>query len=86
VSAVLRGRETDLCRRSIERRVRRATGLTLGAIRQIERARKAAEFLDRGATILDAGMRAGYADQAHLTRSLKRFMGQTPAQIAKEAV
>ena len=86
VSDVLRGREPDLCRRSIERRVRRATGLTLGAIRQIERAKKAAELLDRGATILDVVMRAGYADQAHLTRSLKRFMGQTPAQIAKEAV
>jgi AraC-like DNA-binding protein len=86
VRAVLQGRETGLCRRSIERRVRRATGLTIGAIRQIERARKAAELLDRGATILDAGMSAGYADQAHLTRSLKRFMGQTPAQIAKEAV
>jgi AraC-like DNA-binding protein len=86
VSAVLRGRETGLCRRSVERRVRRATGLTLGAIRQIGRARKAAELLDQGATILDAGMSAGYADQAHLTRSLKRFMGQTPALIAKEAV
>src|SRR5260370_25545815 len=86
VSAVLRGRETDLCRRSIERRIRRATGLTLGAIRQIERAKKAAELLDQGTTILDVVMAAGYADRAHLTRSLKRFMGQTPAQIAKEAV
>jgi AraC-like DNA-binding protein len=86
VSAVLQGRQMDLSSRSIERRVRRATGLTLGTIRQIERAKKAAELLDRGATILDAGMHAGYADQAHLTRSLKRFMGQTPAQIAKEAV
>jgi AraC-like DNA-binding protein len=86
VSAILRGRQTDLCQRSIERRVRRATGLTLGAIRQIERAKKAAELLDQGATILDVVTCAGYADQAHLTRSLKRFMGQTPGQIAKEAV
>ena len=86
VNAVLQGRQMDLSRRSIERQVRRATGLTLGTIRQIERAKNAAELLDRGATILDAGMHAGYADQAHLTRSLKRFMGQTPAQIAKEAV
>jgi hypothetical protein len=86
VSAVLGGHQTDLSRRSIERRVRRATGLTRGAIRQIERAREAVKLLDRGATILDAVMRAGYADQAHLTRSLKRFMGQTPAQIAKDAV
>ena len=86
VSAVLRGGETDLSQRSVERRVRRATGLTLGAIRQIERAKKAAELLDQGATILDVVLRTGYADQAHLTRSLRRFMGQTPAQIAKEAV
>jgi AraC-like DNA-binding protein len=86
VSAVLQGRQTDLSRRSVERRVRRATGLTLGAIRQVERAQKAAKLLDQGATILDAVMRAGYADQAHLTRSLKRFMGQTPAQIARQAV
>jgi hypothetical protein len=86
VGAVLRGCETELSRRSVERRVRRATGLTLGTIRQIERARHAAELLDRGATILDAGMSAGYADQAHLTRSLSRFMGQTPAQIARGVV
>jgi AraC-like DNA-binding protein len=26
--------------------------------------------------------RAGYVDQPHLTRSLKRFVGQTPSQIA----
>ena len=25
---------------------------------------------------------SGYADQPHLTRSLKRFAGQTPSQIA----
>jgi hypothetical protein len=26
---------------------------------------------------------ADYADQPHLTRSLKRFAGQTPAQIVR---
>ena len=86
VNAILRGRETDLSQRSVERRIRRATGLTLGAIRQIERAKEAADLLDQGATILDVVLRAGYADQAHLTRSLKCCMGQSPAQIAKEAV
>jgi AraC-like DNA-binding protein len=85
VIAALQGHAIRLSRRSVERRVRRITGLTLGTIRQIERATKAAELLDRGATILDAVARAGYADQAHLTRSLKRFVGQTPAQIASDA-
>ncbi len=31
---------------------------------------------------MDAVELAGYADQAHLTRALRRFVGQTPAQIA----
>jgi hypothetical protein len=26
----------------------------------------------------------GYYDQPHLTRSLKRFMGKTPAEIVRE--
>jgi AraC-like DNA-binding protein len=26
---------------------------------------------------------AGYFDQAHLTRSLRRFIGQTPMQIVR---
>jgi methylphosphotriester-DNA--protein-cysteine methyltransferase len=59
--------------------------LTLGAIKQIDRAYKATALLDAGATILDVVTQAGYADQAHLTRSLIRFMGQTPGRIATEA-
>jgi hypothetical protein len=86
VVAALQNHPIDISRRSVERRVRRATGLTLGAIRQIERANEAAAFLDAGATIGETIVRAGYADQAHLTRSLKRFIGQTPAQVAREAV
>jgi methylphosphotriester-DNA--protein-cysteine methyltransferase len=61
--------------------VLRATGLTQDAIRQIERARRAADLLDRGESIAETVARAGYADQAHLTRSLKRFVGETPGQI-----
>lgn len=85
VVAALQDRAADFSQRTIERRVLRATGLTRGAIRQIERAGKAAELLDGGSTILDAVERLGYADQSHLTRSLKRFLGQTPAEIAAEA-
>ena len=69
----------------MERRVRRATGLTVGVIRQIERAHDATRRLDAGSSISDAVADAGYADQAHLTRSLKRFMGQTPGRMVQEA-
>jgi Transcriptional regulator containing an amidase domain and an AraC-type DNA-binding HTH domain len=35
-------------------------------------------------SILDVVYEAGYYDQPHLTRSLKYFIGQTPAQIMQE--
>ena len=68
--------------RTVRRRFLQATGLTPGSIRQIERARRAVEMLERGLPILDTVYEAGYSDQPHMTRSLRRFIGQTPAQIA----
>jgi Helix-turn-helix domain len=81
-AAALQGDVTGLSTRSVERRVARATGLTRGTIRQIRRADTAVELLSRGVPPLDVARRAGYADQSHMTRSLKRFVGQTPSQIA----
>ncbi len=69
--------------RSIQYRFVKATGLTQKAIQQIERARRAAALLEQGVPILDTAYQLGYFDQAHLTNSLKRFTGQTPAQLAR---
>ena len=85
VPAALQGDAGGWSRRSVERRVSRATGLTLGTIGQIRRAERAVELLCRGASPLDAADQAGYADQSHLTRSLTRFAGRTPAQVAASA-
>ena len=82
VEPAVRGEVTGLSPRSVERRVRRATGLTRGAIRQIWRADHAVELLTRGAPAREAARRAGYADQPHMTRSLRRLVGQTPSRIA----
>jgi AraC-like DNA-binding protein len=82
VTAALRGESRNVTTRTIERRFQQVTGLTRGAIRQIERARRAAHLLRRGAPLLDVAFDVGYYDQAHLTRSLKRFVGQSPAKIA----
>lgn len=68
--------------RSVQRRFRRATGITHAAYRSIERARAAANLLRSGVPIVDVAHRTGYFDQAHLTRSLKHLIGQTPAHIA----
>src|SRR5215207_1165545 len=77
-SAGLHGDVKGLSTRSVERHVLRATGLTRGVIRQIRRAEGAVGLLSRGVPAHDVAHHAGYADQPHLTRSLKRFVGQTP--------
>jgi AraC-like DNA-binding protein len=66
-----------------QRRFLRATGLTRGIVDQIERAHQAVALLEQGVSIADAYYHVGYADQPHLTRSLKRFIGQTPGQILR---
>jgi len=83
VDDVLRGRTLDLSLRSLQRRFLHVTGLTYKAIQQIERARHALVLLQSGIPIPETAFRAGYFDQPHLTRSLKLFAGQTPAQIVE---
>jgi len=83
VQAVVQGDPSALSPRSVQRHFVRATGLTQAAHRQIERARRAADLLRAGVPILDAVHALGYADQAHLTRALKRHCGRTPAWIAR---
>ncbi len=81
VNAALQGQLNALSLRSIQRRFVRATGVANRTIYQIERARYATILLKQGVSILDTVQAAGYADQPHLTRSLKHLIGQTPAQI-----
>jgi AraC-like DNA-binding protein len=83
VQAVLQNRPLEMSLRTVQRRFLHATGMTRGTLDQIERAREAAALLEQGRSIADALYQAGYADQPHLTRSLKRFIGQTPGQILR---
>lgn len=82
VAAAIEGTPPDLSPRSLQYRFLNATGMTQATYRQIARARRAAALLAQGTPILDTVHETGYFDQAHMTRSLKRFIGQTPAQIA----
>ena len=83
VTAVLAGHPLDLSPRSLQYHFLRATGLTYKTIQQIERALQAKTLLEEGISILDTVHQLGYYDQSHLTNSLKRFLGQTPAQIVR---
>ena len=86
VEAAIRGDRQPLTLRSVQRHFRRTTGMTHGLFRQIERARYATTLLRDGASILDAVHEAGYFDQAHLTRSLKVLIGETPASVMRQDV
>ena len=83
VQAALHDQLKDLSLRTAQRHFLRTTGLTHRAVRQIERARYATTLLQQGLSILDVVYEAGYFDQPHLTRSLKQFIGYTPAQIIR---
>jgi hypothetical protein len=85
IEPVLRGEPQELSPRSVQRRFVQATGLTQGSIRKIKRARQATLLLQQGVPILDTVERAGYSDQAHLTRALKHLIGKTPAQIINKS-
>jgi AraC-like DNA-binding protein len=67
--------------RTLQRHHKRTTGLTQSQSQQVARARKAFILLQEGKSIVDAAFEAGYADQAHMTRSMKLLAGQTPGQI-----
>jgi hypothetical protein len=82
VNAALRNQLPDISARTVRHRFLRATGLTQSHIHQMKRAQQAAALLQQGVSILDTVFEAGYYDQSHLTRSLKRFVGYTPAEIA----
>ena len=77
---------SDVSERTIRRRFLHATGLTPNIIQQIQRARQAAFLLEQETPILDVVYQTGYADQPHLTRSLKRFLGYTPTQFINTTI
>jgi AraC-like DNA-binding protein len=50
------------------------------------RVRHASAMLVAGATIAEAAMQAGFADQSHFTRHFKRLTGMTPRQYVSRRV
>ena len=86
VEAAIQGHTPDISIRSLQYRFLQATGLNHKTIQQIERARSAVSLLEQGTPISDTAFELGYFDQAHLSNSLKRFMGGTPAQIVQKSM
>lgn len=81
VTEVRRGHRPATSARTVERRFRTATGLTQGAVRQIERARRASALLSGGVPVGDVVSTLEYFDEPHLARALRRFVGRTARQL-----
>ena len=82
VDDALQGGAGAVSLRTLQRRFYVATGLARRTVRQIEQARRAAVRLREGATPADVTHELGYYDQPHLTRSVRRYLGRTPAELA----
>jgi hypothetical protein len=78
---ILQRNPESLSLRTAQRHFLRATGLSYATYRQIGRVRYATSLLREGVPILDAVHSSRYFDQAHLTRSFRRFIGETPSSI-----
>lgn len=85
VGALVRGDRPALSQRTVERRFRAATGLTRGAVAQIERVRTAAGMIMAGTPVSDVVDTLGYYDEPHLARMLRRYVGRSAQQLRSGA-
>lgn len=69
--------------RTVQRHFRETTGITPYAFTQVRRAHRAAELLRAGERPADVAAATGYTDQPHLTRSLRRILGETPGAVQR---
>jgi AraC-like DNA-binding protein len=81
VAEALRSERPAVTDRTLERRFRAATGLTQGAVRQIQRARAAAGLLTSDGAVSDVVGTLGFYDEPHLARALRRYVGRTARQL-----
>ena len=74
--------QTGFSPRSLHRRCTAALGYGPKTLDRILRFRRALSLIDRQVSFADAALRAGYADQAHLTNEFRRLSGSTPREIS----
>lgn len=73
----------DLNERTLRRRCRDAFGYGPKTLDGILRFRRALPLIRRG-ELAAAALRAGYADQAHMSREVRRLAGVPPGRLARE--
>ena len=81
VTAALSGHPLATSHRTVQRHFTQTTGVTQKSMEQINRAQQAVKMIQTGAKPVDVAAEAGYTDQAHLSKSLKRIMGTPPSDV-----
>jgi len=79
----LLARETGLSRYGVIRAVSSAVGLTPVAYMIQLRVVRAKALIHAGMPLAEAALEAGFADQPHMTRAMKRHWGITPGGVKK---
>lgn len=73
---------TGVSPRSLHRRCTVALGYGPKTLDRILRFRRAVRLIGRQVRLAEAAVRAGYADQAHLTNEFRRLAGVTPRELS----
>ncbi|AUX34529.1 MULTISPECIES: helix-turn-helix domain-containing protein [Sorangium] len=71
--------------RQSERLLQRHHGVTLREMKGIRRFQRALEHFDEGLSWAALSADAGFADQSHLCRAVRRYAGMTPAALRRAA-
>ena len=71
--------------RSLQRLLKRSTGQTPAFWMRLARVRRAAHAMLKAGSLAELAYDMGYADQAHMTREMRHWLGVTPRQIKRDA-
>jgi len=77
-------RELGVQSRSLQRLMRRETGQTPVFWLRLARVRRCAARLEQAGSLAELAFDFGFADQAHMTRELRQWLGITPRAIRLE--
>jgi hypothetical protein len=69
--------------KSYSRFIKRSTGLSPYTLHQLERMAEAFRLLRQGVPAATVASELGFADQAHLHRAAKQFLGHTPKELLR---
>jgi hypothetical protein len=81
VDGVIKGTPKAMSKRAVQRHFSATTGLTQKYLDQIKQAQRAVTLLQQGKKPIEVAQDAGYSDQPHLAKSLKKIMKSKPSAI-----